>query len=895
MGEIDFVNEQDASEELPDDFEPYVKEWFNEQFPDLSPPQRHSFNLIHQETNSLICAPTGSGKTLSAFLSALNNLFKKGREGRLEDEIQVLYVSPLRALSNDIERNLEDPLKGIKRKAEQMGYDVPEIRSAVRTGDTTDAEKRKMREKPPHIMITTPESLGIILDSPKFKENFRNVEYTIIDEIHSLCANKRGVHLSISIERLEEMANTSPTRIGLSATQAPIKEIAKYLVGFQEDEPKTWEEETERGDTVKRSEKKQKDSYSPRECKIVDVAASKEIDLETVSPVDDLIYTPRDEVKQQMYEKIHSLVQDHDSTIIFTNTRSATERVVNNLTEMYPDCYGDNIGAHHSSMSREVRLNVEEKLKKGEMKVGVTSTSLELGVDIGTVDLVLQIGSPKGVARGIQRIGRSGHQIGKKAKGKMIVTGRDEAMECSVLTKCAKEDELDKIRIPENCLDVLAQQIVGMACNRKWDENNMLNMIRRSYNFRHLEEQEFEKVIKYLSGEYEDLEDQNVYRKIWNENGLVGRSGKQTRVIYMTNIGTIPDESGYTVVERSDKTQVGDLDEEFLDRLTKGDIFTLGGSTYQFQYTKGMKVFVDSKPGAKPTVPSWYSEKLPLTFDLGTKIGKFRGQIARQISMGAKEESVISWIQNNYYLDQNTAQAVYSYIEEQHRFMGDISTPDNIVVEKYTDEDNRQNIIFQTIYGRKVHDAMARVLANILQRRLSANIGLVVDDNGFILVTPNRPVDVEGLLSEFTNINLREELKDAVRKTEIMKRRFRHVAGRSLMVLRNYQGSSKTVGQQQMKGHFLLSAIRNKYSEEFPMVQETYREIMEDAMDIQHAEEISQKINDNQIEIETKRTKTPSPFSHGLLLQGTGDVLKVEDKQERLKSLHQQVMQKIDE
>jgi len=354
-------------------------------------------------------------------------------------------------------------MKGIKSKAGQMGYDVPEIRSAVRTGDTTDAEKRKMREKPPHIMITTPESLGIILDSPKFKENFRNVEYTIIDEIHSLCANKRGVHLSISIERLEEMANTSPTRIGLSATQAPIKEIAKYLVGFQEDEPKTWEEETERGDTVKRSEKKQKDSYSPRECKIVDVAASKEIDLETVSPVDDLIYTPRDEVKQQMYEKIHSLVQDHDSTIIFTNTRSATERVVNNLTEMYPDCYGDNIGAHHSSMSREVRLNVEEKLKKGEMKVGVTSTSLELGVDIGTVDLVLQIGSPKGVARGIQRIGRSGHQIGKKAKGKMIVTGRDEAMECSVLTKCAKEDELDKIRIPENWPDVLAQQTAGIA------------------------------------------------------------------------------------------------------------------------------------------------------------------------------------------------------------------------------------------------------------------------------------------------------------------------------------------------------------------------------------------------------------------------------------------------
>ncbi|MFB6265800.1 MAG: helicase-related protein, partial [Candidatus Nanohaloarchaea archaeon] len=368
---------------------------------------------------------------------------------------------------------------------------MPEVRSAVRTGDTSDAEKSRMREKPPHILITTPETLGIVLDSPKFKESLRNLKYVIVDEIHSLSENKRGTHLSLSLERLEEMANTSPTRIGLSATQAPIDEIARYLVGYEADE-ELGTKEAQDGSEVKSGEPLEKEEYETRGCSIVDVAASKEIDLETVSPVEDLIHTDPEIVQEAMYDRIHDYVQDHDSTIIFTNTRSATERVVNNLKERFPDSYGDNIGAHHSSMSRDKRLEVEEKLKRGEMKVAVTSTSLELGVDIGSVDLVLQLGSPKGVARGIQRVGRSGHRIGEVAKGKMIVSDRDEAVECSVLTKCAKEDELDKIQIPRNCLDVLAQHIVGMACNHRWDIEHAFNVVRKSYSFLEVDREDFD-------------------------------------------------------------------------------------------------------------------------------------------------------------------------------------------------------------------------------------------------------------------------------------------------------------------------------------------------------------------------------------------------------------------
>ena len=894
MGEIVFADESQASETLPDDFEPYVKEWFNDQFPSLSEPQKYAFDLIHNQENSLICAPTGSGKTLSAFMSALNELFRMGEQDELDDEIYVLYVSPLRALSNDIERNLEDPLEGIQQKAEEMGYDVPNVRSMVRTGDTTDAEKREMRENPPHIMITTPESLGILLNSPKFKENLRNIKYTITDEIHSLSENKRGVHLSMSMERLEEMANGSPTRIGLSATQAPIDEIAKYLAGYEAEEDIEMKE-TEYDD-VRSAPVASAEDYESRGCTIVDVAASKEIDLETLAPVSDLIHTPPEEIHEAMYDQMHNMIQDHESTIIFTNTRSATERVVNNLKERWPDHYDENIGAHHSSMSREKRLEVEESLKKGEMKVGVTSTSLELGVDIGSVDLVLQLGSPKGVARGIQRIGRSGHQIGEKAKGKMIVTDRDDAVECSVLTKCAKEDELDKIQIPTNALDVLAQHVVGMACNHRWDIDHAFNVIRKSYCYRTLELEDYEKIIKYLAGEYE-LEDQNVYRKIWvnRDRKLFGKSGKMTRVIYMTNIGTIPDESGYDVVTRSNKNYVGSLDEEFLDRLTKGDIFTLGGSTYEFRYAKGMKVFVDPQPQKKPTVPSWYSERLPLSYDLGVKIGQFRKDIEEQLELGAGDDDIIQWIMHNYYLDENTAEAIYSYVKEQYQFSGEVSNHSEITVEKYIDDDNRQNFIFQTIYGRRTHDAMARVLAHLLQKRIGSNIGMVIDDNGFVLVTPRRPIDMEKLIDELAECDLEEELKDAVGKTELMKRRFRHVAGRSLMILRNYQGNSKTVGQQQMKGHFLIAAIRDQHGEEFPMIKETYREIMEDAMDIKHTKEVVKAIGNGEIGFEIKNTDIPSPFSHNLILQESSDVIKVEDKKKRLQELHEKVMERIDE
>lgn len=867
MMSIARVDESRSIDHLPKDFEPYVKRWFEDKFKKLTPPQKYSFELIHERRNSLVCSPTGSGKTLSAFLSILNELFLKGDKGELEDKVYCLYVSPLRALGNDIQRNLEKPLEGIKKIAEEMNIKMPEVRSAVRTGDTPSNERQKMLDEPPHILVTTPETLGIILNAPKFKQKLKDINHVIVDEIHSLCDNKRGTHLSLSLERLQGMCDDEFTRIGLSATQAPIQEIANYLVGFENGEP--------------------------RQCDIVDVSASKELDLKVVSPVEDLIHTSGETVNSRMYERIDSLVKDHVTTLIFTNTRSATERVVNNLINKDPEYYRGDIGAHHSSMSREKRLNVEESLKDGELKVVVTSTSLELGIDIGYIDLVLQLSSPKGVSRAIQRIGRSGHRLADDPKGRVLVMERGDALECTEMMRCAKNNELDRVRIPTNCLDVLSQHIVGMGCNRKWEVEEAYGMVRKSFNFHKLPREDFEKTLRYVAGEYASLEDQKVYGKIWldtNEEGkrVFGRRGRMTRVIYMTNIGTIPDQSAYRVHTR-DGRFVGTLDEEFLDRLTKGDIFIHGGDTYEFRYARGMKVYVDARPDKAPTVPSWFSEMLPLSYDLGTKIGEFNEKLLEMIENG---EDPSDWIRDNYFLDEKTVSSIVSYLDEQYRYVETVPTNKKILVEKNFEHD-KINLIFHTIFGRKVNDALCRIFADHASEMLGTNVGMVVDDHGFVLILPRSEMSVEKLLQRVLESDLRETLKKAVRKTELMKRRFRHVASRALMILRSYKGKKLSVGRQQMKSHFLLSACE-KIDEEFPIVKETYREIIEDYMDIDNAIDVLNDIEDGSREYDVVETEIPSPFAHDLVIQSQSDLLKLDDKKRRLQQLHHRVMKSIE-
>ena len=838
---------------------PWAREWFQGKFETFSEAQRQSIVDIHQGKNVLVSSPTGSGKTLTAFLSIISELTRLADQEILEDRVYCLYISPLKALDNDIEKNLEEPLNEIEKiSGRKLG-----IRKAVRTGDTSQYERSKMLKKPPHILITTPESLSILLCAPKFREKLSKVRYVIIDEIHSLAENKRGVHLSLSLERLEHLTGGF-VRIGLSATVHPLERMAEFLVGY---------------------------SYGqPRDCLIVDVNYLKQLDMEVICPVKDIIATEPDETNKAMYRMLHDLIQEHQTTLIFTNTRSGTESVVFNLKNRYPDSYHDqNIMAHHSSLSRELRLEAENKLKEGKLKVVVSSTSLELGIDIGYIDLVVLVSSPKSVSRALQRIGRSGHQLHEKSKGRMMVVDRDDLVECALILKNALEGKIDEIHIPENCLDVLSQQIYGMAIEQRWDLDEALQLIRGSYPYRELSEKDYKSVLSYLAGEYTRLEDRYVYAKIWvdwDENRM-GRRGKLARMLYSTNIGTIPDRSAAVV--KCGGEVVGRIEEDFMEKLKKGDSFVLGGRIYRFNYARGMSVNVSPASGP-PTIPSWFSEQLPLSFDLAMAIEKFRGILEWEFKKRRSKEEIIDFIHQYLYLDHNAAHSIYQYFREQYLYAV-VPNLKTLLVEYYTGFGGRKFVVFHSLFGRRVNDALSRALAYVIARRYRHDVMISISDNGFYLSSEGKIGALEAF-KELTSENLEEYLKEAIDRTETLAGRFRHCAGRSLMILRRYKGQEKSVGRQQVKGKILLKFVK-ELDPNFPILKEARREVTEDFMDVKNAQKVLELIENGKMEIKQINTKIPSPFAFNLVSQGYLDVLKYEERIEFIRRMHEAIIREI--
>ncbi|RMF30000.1 MAG: ATP-dependent helicase, partial [Candidatus Nitrosothermus koennekii] len=810
--------------------------------------------------------PTGSGKTLSAFLAIISNLVTLARNNRLEDKVYCIYISPLRSLNNDIAKNLQMPLEELA----EMDDTVKKIRIGIRTGDTSQQERSKMLRKPPHILITTPESIAIILCAPKFRERFRDAKWVIVDEIHELCSSKRGVHLSLSLERLEHLCNNRITRIGLSATIHPLDEVAKYLVGYE--------------------------NGKPRRCVIIDKRFVKPMKLQTTSPVSDLVHTSAETINRKMYELLRSIIKKHKTTLIFTNTRSGTERVVYHLSKMNI-VDADQLAAHHSSLSRDNRLEVEDRLKNGKMRAVVTSTSLELGIDIGSIDMVVQIGSPKSIARCLQRVGRSGHSLDKESKGLLLALERDDLMEDVVICINAMRGKIDKVYIPKNALDVLAQHIAGMAVEQKWDVQDAYNLIRRSYCYRELTIDQLRRVIKYLAGGY-GLDTHKVYGKIWydEENDQFGKRGYMARVIYATNIGTIPDEVSVKVY--ANKRWVGNIEEEFLERLSKGDIFVLGGKTYQFISSKGFRANVKDAEGQKPTIPNWFSEMLPLSFDLGEAIGELRGNIFNMLKEKHAIKDIIKLLKSEAYVDTKAAKALVSYIKAEYDFLRLMNVdlyPDNknIIIENYIDDEGKQNIIFHCVFGRRVNDALSRAYANIAKKMTKRNVVINVSDHAFMLtLAKGFRVDINDLIAKVNSNNVRELLLDAIRYTEMVKRRFRHCAARSLMILRNYKGHEVTVARQQTNAEVLIRLCEKL--DRFPVLEETYREVMEDLMDIGRAVEVLQDIEEQKRRfVILPEFDLPSPFSHDLIVSGYSDIVLMHDRKELLEILHDMVMSRI--
>lgn len=863
----------------------------------FTPPQKEAIPHIEDGRNTLVASPTGSGKTLSSFTTQIDRLFDRAREGELENSVYCLYVSPLKSLANDIKKNLSKPLEGIK---DFTGDDTQEIRHAIRHGDTPSKERQKMLDETPHILNTTPETLAILLNSPKFREKLKTVETVIVDEIHSLAENKRGVHLSLSLERLEKLTPQNMVRVGCSATVEPLDGIAQFLVG------------------------RDVENNRPRDYEIVDTRFVRDTDLSVHTPVNDLINSSSERISKEFYDSLHKEIQDHNTTLVFTNTRSGSENTLASLRRNYEEYYDDtNSAVHHGSLSKQERKRVEDGLKDGSMDVVTTSTSLELGIDMGSVDLVAQVGSPKSIASLLQRIGRAGHQLGETVEGRLFVLDRDELVECTTMAKKADEGFIDRVFVPENCKDVATQHVYGIAINNIRTENEVFDIIRSAYPYRNYTRDMFHNLLRYMSADYEGvkkdeseiedgeseytkLEDRNVYAKIWwDENDpedgeyhyeefdvgekLIGKRGSQARVIYYTNIGTIPDSFSCDVFVRGEDSWVGQLDEEYLDTLDKGDVFQLGGKNYEYRYRRGSKVYTD-RTGKAPTVPSWFSERLPLSYDLGVEVLRFQDEMTERM----ENHTVDNWL-DSFPVDENTKKALKRLYENQTQFMGDnaVSLEDRYIVEEHKDDDlKKTNYYFQSCYGRKFNDGMSRLVAQYFAQRKNINVEVAVEDQGFAIKVPsNIELDIVSALKDIETDEVESMMRDSVEGTDFLKRYFRINAGRSLLILRNYKGRSKSAKQQQVRSEMLLGFVDEL--ENFAVLEETYREILEDKLDVDKIIEFLNKVQDGEVTVIQRNVPTPSPRSFKTAALASEDVVMAGDESKALENFHEQVIEEI--
>ena len=884
-----------ADADVLDRFEPAVAEWWVDEFGAFvgsnggffTPPQRGAIPHIHEGRNALICAPTGSGKTLASFAAIIDELFRRDREDGLDNSVYCLYISPLKSLANDIHRNLTVPLEGISERLADRGVDT-ELRHAIRHGDTDSAARQRMLDETPHILNTTPETLAILLNSPKFKRKLETVEYVIVDEIHSLAENKRGTHLAVSLERLETMAETSPTRIGCSATVEPLSTVAEFLVGRREPGGK------------------------PREYELVDSRFVREFDIELECPTDDLIDTPREVVQDRLYDRLDELIDDHTNTLVFTNTRSGAERVLQTLRERFPDRYGEaNSGCHHGSLSNDRRTEIEEGLKAGALDVVTTSTSLELGIDMPHLDLVVQIGSPKSVAALLQRVGRAGHRLGQTVTGRVIALDRDELIECAVMLRKAEAGFVDRVFVPENAADVAAQHVYGMAINRIRREADLKGVLRRAYPFRNYDPTDWERLMRYLTADYPGLEEKNVYAKIWRDTNdppdgdhhyaefpvgepLIGKRGRLARVIYMTNIGTIPDSFSCAVHTRGDNEWVGTLDESYLDTIDPGDVFVLGGQNFEYCYRRGSKVYVEPT-SARPTVPSWFSERLPLSYDLGRAIVEFQTELCERFDTGAIA-GVRSWLRE-FPIDEHSVRAISRLYDHQRQYLGTdaVSTADRLVIEAEIDRaEYRRRFYVHSDYGRAFNDGLSRLVAFHCAQHATANVQVAVADNGFSVEMPlNRKVDVAGIIRGLDPDAVVEELRAALDGTDLLQRYFRINATRSLLILKRYKGSEKSAAQQQVSSEMLLSFAQDLDS--FAVIEETYREIIEDRLNITGVREFLRRLDRGELSVETHTVESPSPRAFGLATLMASDVVLADDESAVLQEFHDRVQSAIDD
>jgi len=775
---------------------PKTRDWIQSAFGRLTEAQERCLPHVQARQSVVLSAPTGSGKTLAGFLGILDRLLQRFENNESVEGVAAIYLSPLRALAYDIEKNLMAPLRGLGLEER--------VRVGTRTGDTSAAERQRQKKKPPHLLLTTPESLAILLCAPAWQEALARCELVIVDELHAFSENKRGTHLSLSLERLEQLARGKLTRVGLSATARPLEALGRFLCGTR------------------------------RQCALVEALSTRESRVEVFSPLRRHPYPSAGYTGNRLLEEIAELITQRRSVLVFTNTRGSAESICIRLKEALPDL-ADRIEAHHSSLDRSLRFMIEDRLKKGELRAVVCSTSLELGVDIGAVDLVVMVSTPKGVSRTVQRIGRSGHSIHRTSHGILVATNVNDLLECLATAALVRRGELDPVRPPELGFDVLAQHLVGMAVSTEPTVEEAFKLVRRAWPFRTLKRADFDQVLEYLQGGGRSLARQyaEVFGKVViDENRrLIAASRKVVRD-YLVNVGTIPSEG--MVVVRLGRKRLGEVEESFMKRVRIGDLFVLGGRVVRLKKFGAMEATVAAADGRLPTVPRWNANKMPLTSGVATEVAGLRERLDAWLAAGDRD-TALDHLVEAYEVSMVNAEAVVRHCETQ-RALSTIPTPRRMVMEVYPDPNEGViHLFFHVLIGRSANDALSRIVAWRSSRQGWGNALVTLDDYGFLLTLPTgAPESAKAWTPLFHATDAEKHLAESLRESELVRWQFRGVAQTGLMVPRNLPGAERKIKQLQFSSEILFRVLL-EHEPDHPLLTEAYRQATHAFLDFPRA------------------------------------------------------------
>jgi len=824
-------------------FHPVIEHWFSKRFEQPTEPQQRAWPVIQKGDDVLIAAPTGSGKTFAAFLSAIDSLVRQGLNGELKNEIQCVYVSPLKALSNDVQKNLSEPLAEIRARLREEGLPDVEVRTLVRTGDTPQSQRQAMLKQPPHILVTTPESLYLILTSERAREMLRSVRTVIVDEIHAVARDKRGSHLALSLARLDALTGRRAQRIGLSATQRPIEEIAQFLVGTDQAPPT-----------------------------IVDAGHIRTLDLALEIPSSPLEAVMSAEVWEEVNSRIAELITQHKTTLVFVNTRRLCERLTMHLSDRLG---ADKVTSHHGSLSREKRLAAEERLKGGELQALVATASLELGIDIGSVDLVIQVGSTRSIATLLQRVGRAGHRLGAIPKGRLFPLSRDELIECAAMLRATREGRLDRLMIPDKPLDILAQQIVATAAGEEWDEAALYERVRSAYPYRNLSRREFDDVVQMLAEGFTTRRGRRSAHIHYDgiNKKLKGRRG--ARIAAITSGGAIPDLGDYRVILEPTETFVGTLNEDFAIESMPGDIFQLGNTSYQVVKVESGQMRVADAKGQPPTLPFWLGEAPGRTNELSEEVSRLRQDIADRLD---DQAGAIRWLVDTVGLNEGGARTIVEYLAATRVILGTIPTQQTLVLERFFDEAGGMQLVLHAPFGSRINRAWGLALRKRFCRSFNFELQAAATEDAIILsLGPQHSFPLEDVFQYLKPATAEHLLVQAMLDAPVFGTRWRWNATRALAVLRFRGGRKVPTPLQRMEAEDLVAAVfpdqlacpenlvGDREIPDHPLVNQTIADCLREAMDFPGLKKVLEGMEAGQLTMIARDTSEPSPLCHEVL------------------------------